>query len=77
MIRTRMVESVDKLRRYGDPETWTPETIVQQILMDVPEIASLDGLKCRECGANQTELDQIIGDGLCQLCRDVPEAVPA
>jgi len=45
--------------------------------MDVPEIASLDGLKCRECGANQTELDQIIGDGLCQLCRDVPEAVPA
>lgn len=65
-----MVESVEKLRRYSTPDKWTAETIVQQILMDIPEIGSLDGLKCRDCGANQTELDQIMGDGLCDLCRD-------
>lgn len=77
-IRERMLESVEKLRRYATSDMWTPDTIVQQILIDIPEIAALDGLKCRDCGANQTELDTVIGDGLCDLCRDTgeQEAVP-
>jgi hypothetical protein len=77
MIRVRMLESVEKLRRYSTPDKWTPETIVEQILVDNPDIAALDGLRCRDCGANQTELDQIMGDGLCDLCRDTGQAVPA
>jgi hypothetical protein len=79
MIRDRMIESVQQLRRYNTPDQWTPETIVAQLLIDVPEIAALDGLQCRDCGANQTELDRVIGDGLCDLCRDTDElqAVPA
>lgn len=78
MIRTRMLESVEKLKRYTTPDNWTADAIVTQLLLDMPEIAALDGLKCRDCGANQTELDQIIGDGLCVLCRDTEEthAVP-
>jgi hypothetical protein len=77
MIRERMLESVERLHRYATPDKWSPETIVQQILVDIPEIAALDGLKCRDCGANQTELDQIMGDGLCDFCRDTGQAVPA
>ena len=78
MIRQRLVDSITKLQRYSTPDKWTAETIAAQILMDIPEVAGLDGLKCRECGANQTELDTVIGDGLCDLCRDVDaQAVPA
>lgn len=79
MIRQRLIDSITHLHRYTTPDNWTPESIAQQILSDIPEIAALDGLKCRDCGANQSELDQIIGDGLCDLCRDVDEyqAVPA
>lgn len=73
MIRTRMLKSVEKLKRYTTPDNWTADAIVTQLLLDLPEIAALDGLKCRDCGANQTELDQIIGDGLCVLCRETEE----
>lgn len=73
-----MVESVERLRRYTTPDKWTPETIVQQLLVDIPEIAALDGLVCGDCGANQTELDRMMGDGLCDLCRDTHgKTVPA
>lgn len=77
MIRDRITESIAKLARYTTPDKWTPETITAQILMDIPEIAALDGVKCRDCGANLTELDHVIADGLCDLCRDTSaQAVP-
>lgn len=78
MIRDRLIESIKKLERYSSSANWTPEGLAAQILMDIPEIAALDGLRCRDCGANQTELDTVIGDGLCELCRDTDQqAVPA
>lgn len=76
MIRERMLDAVAKLRRYSEPEAWTDEEIVSAILVEIPEIAGLDGLHCRECGGNLTELDLASRDGLCALCRDVYEAVP-
>lgn len=77
MIRDRLIEAVDQLRRYTTPDQWTNEQIADAILTAIPEVAAIDGLKCRDCGANQSELDQIIGDGLCDLCRDTAEAIPA
>lgn len=77
MIRNRLIDAVDQLRRYTTPVLWTNEDIADAILSAIPEVAAIDGLKCRDCGANQTELDQIVGDGLCDLCRDTAQAVPA
>lgn len=76
-IRERIIASVERLQRYAQPEAWTPESIAAQILTDIPEIAGLDGLHCRDCGGNLTELDLATRDGLCTLCRDITEAVPA
>ena len=77
MIRDRMLEAVAQLRRYSEPDRRTAEEIVDAILVAVPEIRGLDGLHCRDCGGNLTELDLATKDGLCALCRDVAEAVPA
>ena len=77
MIRDRIINAITETRRYRPVEECTPDVLADAILTAVPEIAGIDGLKCRDCGANQTELDQIIGDGLCDLCRDTAQAVPA
>lgn len=76
-IRDRIVSAIDDLRRYHPAEAWTADEIADKILVEIPEIRGLDGLQCRDCGGNLTELDVASRDGLCTLCRDIAEAVPA
>ena len=77
MIRDDIINAVASLRRYTTADQWTDEQIADAILLAVPQIRGLDGLHCHECGGNLTELDLVLSDGLCGLCRDVQQAVPA